>query len=118
MQENMHIVDIQFTWCPQDLEKKGLLVDACLSGLDSGANPSTRWTVPTAHMMGADLASVSADRADRETINLPGIAMKSTFSFPERWQRHGKPCATAAEAFPSASSRSPDARRTADPRRR
>jgi hypothetical protein len=37
-------------------------------------------------MMGADLASVSADRADRETINLPGIAMKSTFSFPGRRQ--------------------------------
>jgi hypothetical protein len=46
MQEKMHIVDIPFTWCPQDLEKKGLLVDACLSDLDSGANPSTRWTVP------------------------------------------------------------------------
>jgi hypothetical protein len=36
----------------------------------------------TAHMMGADLASVSADRADRETINLPGDRNEIDILFP------------------------------------
>jgi hypothetical protein len=66
------MVDIPFTMVSAGPRKEGSPCRRMPLGLGFRSEPVHPVDGSTAHMMGADLASVSADRADRETINLLG----------------------------------------------